>query len=113
MDQFYVELDKLDDIANVRLPAIADSIANADGQLKEAVGWITRTFETRGNSSSDGPWNAEQTNLFYLFYRAGNECYHATDFMRQILQDNHENVNLAAQAIKEIANRYRQADGQG
>lgn len=112
-DQFYVQLDALDDIANVRLPAIAESIANADAQLKEAVGWITRTFETRGNSASDGPWNAEQTYLFYLFYRAGNECYYTTDFMRQIFQDNHENVTLAAQAVKEIADRYRQADGQG
>jgi hypothetical protein len=113
VDQFYVELDKLDDLATTRLPAIATSIANANDKLKEAIGWITRTFETRGKSYQDDvPWNAEQTNLFYLFWRAGNECYYATDFMRQIFEDNHENVNLAAQAIGEIARRYREADGQ-
>ncbi|HEX6356190.1 hypothetical protein [Actinophytocola sp.] len=111
-DQFYVQLDRLDDIANNRLPAIAESIANAHGQLKEAVGWITRTFDTEGRSFDDGPWNAEQPYQFYLFWRPGNECYYAMDFMRQIFEDNHENVNLAAQAVREIALRYRQADGQ-
>jgi hypothetical protein len=112
VDQFYVELDKLDDLANNRLPAIAESIANANAGLKEAASWITRTFETRGQSARDVPWNAEQTFLFYLFWRPGNECYYAMDFMRQIFEDNHENVTLAAQAIREIASRYREADGQ-
>lgn len=112
MDQFYVQLDRLDSLANTRLPAIADSIANANAALKEATGWITRTFDTRGRSADDVPWNAEQPYLFYLFWRPGNECYYAMDFMRQIFEDNHENVNLAAQAIREIATRYRQADGQ-
>jgi hypothetical protein len=112
MDQFYVELDKLDDLANKRLPAIATSIENANVQLKEAIGWITRTFDTRGDSTRDVPWNAEQAYLFYLFWRPGNECYYAMDFMRRIFEDNQENVNLAAQAIREIARRYREADGQ-
>lgn len=113
MDQFYVQLEGLDNIANVRLPAIADSIAKADGQLKEAVGWITRTFDTRGRSYRDEAWDARQTNLYYLFWRPGNECYYTMDFMRQIFQDNVENVNLAAGAMREIAARYRAADGQG
>lgn len=112
MDEFDVQLDRLDDVANVRLPAIAESIANANAGLKEAVGWITRTFDTRGESYEDKPWNAKQPYLFYLFWRPGNECYYAMDFMRQIFEDNQENVTLAAQAIGEIANRYRQADGQ-
>jgi len=113
MDQFYVELDKLDDLANNRLPAIAESIANANARLKDAVGWITRTFDTRGGSYRDDvPWNAEQPHLFYLFWRPGNECYYAMDFMRQIFEDNGENVELAAQAIREIARRYRETDSQ-
>lgn len=112
MDQFYVQLDRLDELGNKRLPAIAESIANANAALKEATGWITRTFDTRGRSYEDTPWNAEQPYLFYLYWRAGNECYYAMDFMRQIFEDNHENVDLAAQAIREIATRYRQADGQ-
>lgn len=112
MDQFYVQLDRLDSLANTRLPTIADSIANANAELKEAAGWITRTFDTRGESYEDKPWNAEQPYLFYLFWRPGNECYYAMDFMRQIFEDNRENVDLAAQAIREIATRYRQADGQ-
>jgi hypothetical protein len=112
MDQFDVQLDNLDDIGNNRLPAIAESIANANAQLEQAASWITRTFDTRGRSYDDGPWNAEQPYEHYLFWRAGNECYYAMDFMRQIFADNHQNVNLAAQAIREIALRYRQADGQ-
>jgi hypothetical protein len=113
-DQFNVQLDQLDAIAQTWLPGIATSIANANDQLKVATGWISRIFETRGHSMiDDEPWNAKQTYLYYLFYRPGNECYYATDFMRQIFADNAENVNLAAQAVREIANRYRQADGQG
>jgi hypothetical protein len=112
VDQFYVQLDKLDDVANNRLPAIAESIANANARLKDATDWITRTFDTRGRASDGGSWNAEQPYLFYLFWRPGNECYYAMDFMRQIFEDNHENVNLAAQAVREIASRYREADGQ-
>lgn len=114
MDQFYVQLDKLDEVADKWLPGIATSIADANSQLKEATGWITRAFGTRGQSMEDDtPWDARQPYEFYLFWRPGNECYYATDFMRQIFADNHENVNLAARAVKEIANRYRQADGQG
>lgn len=113
-DQFYVQLDKLDEIATKWLPGIATSIADANGQLKEAATWITRAFHTRGNSADDSvPWDSGQPYQFYLFWRPGNECYYACDLMRQIFEDNHENVNLSAQAIQEIANRYRQADGQG
>ncbi|TDV53738.1 hypothetical protein [Actinophytocola oryzae] len=113
-DQFYVQLEQLDEIATKWLPGIAGSIAEANAQLKEATGWISRAFDTEGESMHDErPWNAEQPYQFYLFYRPGNECYYATDFMRQIFDDNYENVTLAAQAVKEIANRYRQADGQG
>lgn len=112
MDQFYVELDRLDNLGNTRLPAIAESIVTSHDRLKDAIGWITRTFETRGDSTGDQPWQAEQPYEYYLFWRAGNECYYAMDFMRRIFEDNHQNVDLAAQAIREIALRYRQADGQ-
>lgn len=107
-----MQLDMLDDVANNRLPAIAESIANANARLKDATDWITRTFDTRGRASENGQWNAEQPYLYYLFWRPGNECFYAMDFMRQIFEDNHENVNLAAQAVREIASRYREADGQ-
>jgi hypothetical protein len=112
MDEFDVQLDRLDDVGNVRLPAIAESIAKANAGLKAATEWITRTFDTRGESYGDKPWNAERPYQFYLFWRPGNECYYAMDFMRQIFEDNQENVNLAAQAVREIARRYREADGQ-
>lgn len=81
-------------------------------ELDHATDWITRTFDTRGESYRDGEWNAEQPFQFYLFWRPGNECYYAMDFMRRIFEDNRENVTLAAQAIREIELRYRQADGQ-
>lgn len=112
MDQFDVRLDKLDDLANNRLPAIAQSLANAHGSLKEATSRVHRAFDTRSNSDGDQPWSTKQPHRFYLFWQPGNECFFAMDFMRQVFEDNCENVNLAAQAMREIAARYRQADGQ-
>jgi hypothetical protein len=112
MDQFEVQLDRLDDIWKNRLPEIANAIGDAGEELKQSIDWITRTFDTRGSSYDDGPWNAEQPFQDYLFWRAGNECYYAMDFMRRIFEDNHENVVLATRAVQEIATRYRQADGQ-
>lgn len=112
MSQFEVELTSLDKIGAKHLPDIAASMANATRELENAVGWITRTFDTRGDSTGDGPWNAEQPHRYYLFWRPGNECFYAMDFMRRIFEDNRENVTLAAQAIREIALRYRQADRQ-
>lgn len=116
MDQFYVELDRLDDLGDNRLPAISQSLSNAHGGLRDATDWITRAFETRGQSHDpDAPWDPkapDELNGLSLHYGAGNECYYAMDFMRQIFEDNVENVNLAAQAVREIARRYRQVDGQ-
>ncbi|MFC4855640.1 hypothetical protein [Actinophytocola glycyrrhizae] len=112
MDQFYVQLDRLDDIGKTRLPGIAASMTAAGARLEEAIGWITRTFDTEGRSYDQGRWDAEQPYQSYLFWRPGNECFYAMDFMRRIVDDNRENVELAAQAVREMALRYRQADGQ-
>lgn len=113
MDEFYVRLECLDDLGNNRLPAIRDSLSEALKALKEATGWITRTFDTRGSSMYDDvPFNTNLDPHFHLFGQPGNECYFTMDFMRQVFEDNCENVDLAAQAIREIALRYRQADGQ-
>jgi hypothetical protein len=116
VDQFYVELDLLDDLGNNRLPAISQSLSNAHNQLWAATDWITRAFDTRGDSyNREAPWDPhapDELNGVSLYYKAGNECFYAMDFMRQILEDNVENVNLAAQAVREIALRYRQVDGQ-
>jgi hypothetical protein len=35
-----------------------------------------------------------------------------TDLMQRVLADNGENLVLAAQALREIARRYREVDGQ-
>jgi len=116
MDEFYVELDRLDDLGNNRLPAISQSLANAHSELWAATEWITRAFDTRGQSvERDAPWDPKAPhplNGRSLYYKAGNECYYAMDFMRQVFEDNVENVNLAAQAVREIARRYREVDGQ-
>lgn len=112
VDQFYVELDCLDDLGENRLPAIRDSLLAANASVKEAADWITRTFDTQGDSTSDDvPFNTSAPYGHYLFFQAGNECYLAMRFMRQVFADNAENVDLAAQAVREIAHRYRVADG--
>lgn len=112
MDEFYVRLDCLDDLGKNRLPAVRDSLNAALAQLKEATTWIYRTFETESFTDPDKPIDMGMTYRHYLFWQPGNECYIAMDFMRQVFEDNAENVDLAGQAIREIAHRYRQADGQ-
>lgn len=116
MDQFYVELDSLDNLGNNRLPAISETLANALEGLWSATDWISDAFDNRGSSSQrDVPWDPRAPALVNgrsLYFQAGNECFYAMDFMRQVFEDNIENVNLAAQAVREIALRYRQVDGQ-
>ncbi|SDD18923.1 hypothetical protein SAMN05216174_108106 [Actinokineospora iranica] len=107
-----MHLSALDDLGRNRLPGISQSMSTALEKLTEATGWITRTFDTRGASMDTGGFDTSMPYRHYLFWQPGNECYYTLDFVKQVFQDNRDNVDLAAQAIVEIATRYRQADGQ-
>lgn len=50
--------------------------------------------------------------MYRLFEGVEREFDPAANFLGRVLDDNAENLSLAAQALREIAHRYRQADGQ-
>ena len=100
-DQFSVQLENLDRIANVRLTGMAECLRQVRHQLDKAVGEADGAF-----SSSDEP-------VRRLFDGVEREFEPMAHFLGRVLDDNAENLNLAAQALREIARRYRQADGQG
>lgn len=113
MDQFTVELGQLDDLGGKHLPGIAQRLHDALCDVANACAWIHRAFSTRDSYDGTGPaLDAGQPSTRYLYFQPGNECYYTTDLMRQVFEDNRDNVGLAAQAIIEIGRRYRQADGQ-
>ena len=98
-DQFSVQLENLDDLSRKHLPKMAEC-------LNEVLGHLGRTMdEARGAFLSAGG-----TGELFWSVNAGWEP--TADFLQQVLQDNVENLGLAAKAIGEIAHRYRQADGQ-
>jgi hypothetical protein len=113
MDQFTVELGQLDNLGGKYLPGIGQRLHDALCDIRNACGWIHRAFSTRDSYNESGPaLDAGQPSTRYLYFQPGNECYYTTDLMRQVFEDNRDNIGLAAQAIIEIGRRYRQADGQ-
>ncbi|WP_434449586.1 hypothetical protein [Lentzea sp. E54] len=99
-DQFSVQLENLDKIANVRLPGMADCLRRVRGLLNKAV------------DESDGAFSISDEPVYRLFEGVEREFDPAANFLGRVLDDNAENLSLAAQALREIAHRYRQADGQ-
>ncbi|GLZ31144.1 hypothetical protein Lesp02_33320 [Lentzea sp. NBRC 105346] len=98
-DQFSVQLDQLDDLANKRLPGIGHCLSEVLSNLNRAIDESYGAFVAAGASAQ-------------LFEETKNEWDPTADFLQQVLQDNVENLDLASKALKEIAHRYRQADGQ-
>lgn len=100
-DQFSVQLDRLDSLAGERLPGMA-------GAMGEALSHLNRVID-----ETDGAFIAPPSGQEDLFAGARTEFRVTTDYLQQVLQDNVGNLELAAKALREIASRYRQADGQG
>ena len=112
MDQFSVDLQKLEHAGNTLLPAVSDTFGTCAKNVQEATGWLTSTFTTYGHSQGESSYDTRMNPSFHLFNIAGNECYTAMDLLRRVFEDNQRNVESAAQAITEIARRYREVDGQ-
>ena len=98
-DQFSVQLDRLDDLADKRLPGMRDCLSEVLGHLNRAIDESFGAFIAVGSRE-------------HLYEGAKREWDPTADFTQQVLQDNVENLELASKALKEIAHRYRQADGQ-
>lgn len=98
-DQFSVQLDKLDDLADKRLSGMRECLSEVLGHFNHVIDESFGAFVAVGAAER-------------LFEGAKVEWDPTADYMQQVLQDNVENLDLAAKAIKEIAHRYRQADGQ-
>ncbi|MBB5807799.1 uncharacterized protein YukE [Saccharothrix ecbatanensis] len=100
-DQFSVQLEQLDSVANKRLPGMANTLAEVLANLNRAMEQAPGAFTNHPSSDRD------------LFQGTRNDFQVTTDFLQQVLQDNVGNLELASKALREIASRYRQADGQG
>ena len=99
-DQFSVQLENLEKIANVRLTGMADCLRRVKDQLDKAVEALPGA-----TSVSDAP-------EYRLFEGVRRDFDPTANFLGRVVDDNAENLDLAAQALREIADRYRQADGQ-
>ena len=99
-DQFSVQLENLDKIANVRLTGMADCLRRVKEHLNRAV------------DESSGAFSISDEPVYRLFDGVERDFGPTANFLGRVLDDNAENLGLAAQALREIADRYRQADGQ-
>jgi hypothetical protein len=99
-DSFTVELENLDAAARILETEMAGGMEATRRSLTAAM-----EIEFKGFDSGD-------QCVYHLFSKLGREFQETTDFMEQVLEDNRDNLLLAAQAIREIAKRYREADGQ-
>ncbi|SDO39755.1 hypothetical protein [Lentzea jiangxiensis] len=99
-DGFTTQLENLDKAATVLEQRMAGGMEATRRSLTSAVEIEFKAFDT-----------ADQC-VYHLFSRLGREFRETADFMQQVLEDNRDNLVLAAQAVREIAHRYREADGQ-
>lgn len=99
-DGFTVELENLDSAADILEKKMAGGMEATRSSLTAAM-----DLEYKGFDSAD-------QCVYHLFSKLGREFQETTDFMQQVLEDNRDNLLLAAQAIRQIAHRYREADGQ-
>ncbi|MEV8439845.1 hypothetical protein AB0425_20925 [Actinosynnema sp. NPDC051121] len=99
-DQFSVQLDRLDSLARDRLPGMAGALVEVLSHLNHVIDGTYGAFFAHPLGQED------------VFAGTREEFRVTTDFLQQVLQDNVGNLELAALALREIASRYRRADGQ-
>lgn len=100
MGDFSVQVDALDEVADKFLGPMAQELA----VLSSKIG---------GTAKYDGPMFGNQDESLVPLGAVRPYFVQTRDFFRRVLADDAENLRLAAQAVKEIAKRYREADGQG
>ncbi|GLZ31148.1 hypothetical protein Lesp02_33360 [Lentzea sp. NBRC 105346] len=99
-DGFTVQVENLDKIATILGIEMAGGLEMARRNLTLAMEAEVRGFDTANTCG------------YHLFQLLGREFRETTDFMQQVLEDNRDNLQLAAAAVREVAKRYREADGQ-
>ncbi|WP_189252875.1 hypothetical protein [Lentzea flava] len=80
------------------------------GSLDSVHGWISGALEKENEAFLSGDDHGPGGR--YLFDQVGTEFRITAEFMKRLAADNSETVRLAAGALREIAQRYREADGQ-
>jgi hypothetical protein len=100
MGDFSAQTDALDEVADKCLSQIAQELA----VLSSKIG---------GTAQYDGPMFGTEDEETCPLGRVRPYYVQTRDLFKRVLADDAENLQLAAQALKEIAKRYREADGQG
>jgi hypothetical protein len=99
---FTVQCEKLDEIVRqFLLPIVIE--------MEEVQTKIARTAQY----DDAGMFGKETKPDFCAMERVKGDWARTRDFFTRILADDSTNLKLAAEALTEIANRYRQIDGQG
>ncbi|SFR06791.1 hypothetical protein SAMN04488564_1021078 [Lentzea waywayandensis] len=101
MSSFAVEVENLVDAAKVMETHIA-------GSFESVHHWIKGATEKENDAFYSGDGQGGR----HLYDQVGDEWRVTADFMNRIAVDNAETMRLAAEALREIAQRYREADGQ-
>lgn len=103
MTGFGVEVTNLVDAAKTLEIGVA-------GSLESVERWIGNAIDKENDAFLSG--DAHGPSGRYLFDEVGTEFRTTAYFLQRLAADNSENVRLAAEALREIAQRYREADGQ-
>lgn len=99
-DGFTVQVENLDKAATILEQQMAGGMEATRRSLTAVMDIEFKAFDTGDQC------------VYHLFSLLGREFRETADFMQQVLEDNRDNLLLAAQAVREIARRYREADGQ-
>ncbi|MFJ5990498.1 hypothetical protein [Lentzea sp. NPDC092896] len=101
MSSFAVEVGNLVDAAKIMETQIAGSFESVHRWIKDAT-----------EKDDDAFYSGDGQGGRHLYDQVGDEWRVTADFMNRIAADNAETMRLAAEALREIAQRYREADGQ-
>lgn len=106
-DSFSVDVDRLHNVAKTDLPYIIDAINGGRSQLTTAAGEQSSAFD--GDLyHAEGITSTPVGNSFgYAEYVAA-----LLDDLQSGLGNLSDNLTTSKAALQEVANRYRQADGQ-
>ena len=94
---FGVDLDRLDDIWQAKLPEALSNMEGASAQLDQA------------NSVADRAFSGPSPDLCAAPYQGWQMTY---TLLWTALRNNHDNLELCQEALQEVVKRYRAADGQ-
>lgn len=108
---FQVDVDRLRDVSKQDLPDIIDSVNGARSEVKKASDELLKAFDGTLYHTSGTVYDHPSTN--------GMDGFGVADYVDGLLRDLQDglgkladNLDQSKAAVLEIANRYREADGQ-